>query len=130
MSKTTLGFIFSGMVYLTIGVTLGALFFILPQLRALSLAHGHLNLVGFLTFFVFGVAYHILPRFRGRPLYSEGLGWVHLWMANIGLVGMLVMFAVGAYQPLGSLVAFQVVFGATLAVSVYLFIYNMARTLI
>ncbi|MFQ5827054.1 MAG: cbb3-type cytochrome c oxidase subunit I [Dehalococcoidia bacterium] len=129
MSKTTLGFIFSGMVYLTIGVTLGALFFILPQTRALATVHGHLNLVGFVMFLIFGVAYHILPRFRGRPLHSEGLAWFGFWLANIGLAGMLILTAVGAFQPLGPLTALQAAFGAALAVSVYLFVYNMVRTL-
>ena len=56
MSKTTLGFIFTGLIYLVIGVTLGVLFFIIPETRGLNLVHTHLNLVGFLTFILFGAA--------------------------------------------------------------------------
>ena len=130
MSKTTLGFIFSGIAYLVIGVTLGVLFFIIPETRVLSTVHAHLNLVGFVTFTIFGVAYHILPRFRGRPLYSEKLAWWQFWLANIGLVGLLVFLGLGVYVSFDGLRALQAVFGATLAVSIYLFVYNMLRTLV
>lgn len=130
MSKTTLGFIFSGMIYLLIGVTLGVLFFLIPQIRVLNTVHAHLNLVGFVMFTIFGTAYHILPRFRGRPLHSERIAWWQLWLGNIGLVGLLVLMTVAAYQPLESLRYLQAIFGAALAVSIYLFIYNMLRTLV
>ncbi len=130
MSKTTLGFIFSGMVYLMIGITLGVLFLIIPETRALRTVHAHLNLVGVVTFLIFGVAYHILPRFRGRPLYSERLAWWQFWLANIGLVGLLILLGVGAYQSLGGWQYLLAAFGAILALSMYLFIYNMLRTLI
>ena len=130
MSKTTMGFIFAGITYLVIGVTLGVLFFILPETRVLSTVHAHLNLVGFIIFIIFGIAYHILPRFRGRPLYSERLAWWQFWLANIGLVGLLVFSGLGAYVSFGGLRALLVIFGATLALSIYLFVYNMLRTLI
>ncbi len=130
MSKTTLGFIFSGIAYLVIGVTLGVLFFIIPETRVLSTVHAHLNLVGFVTFTIFGIAYHILPRFRGRPLYSEKLAWGQFWLANVGLVGLLVFLGLGVYVSFDGLRALQAVFGATLAVSIYLFVYNMLRTLV
>ena len=130
MSKTTLGFIFAGITYLVIGVTLGVLFFIIPGTRVLSTVHAHLNLVGFVTFTIFGIAYHILPRFRGRPLYSEKLAWWQFWLANVGLVGLLVFLGLGAYMPIDGLRTLLAVFGATLALSIYLFVYNMLRTLI
>lgn len=130
MSKTTLGFIFAGITYLVIGVTLGVLFFIIPETRGLSTVHAHLNLVGFVTFIIFGIAYHILPRFRGRPLYSEKLAWWQFWLANIGLVGLLVFLGLGAYVSFDGLGVLQAVFGATLALSIYLFVYNMLRTLV
>ncbi len=130
MSKTSLGFIFSGMIYLLIGITLGVLFFLIPETRALRSVHAHLNLVGFIVFLIFGIAYHILPRFRGRPLYSERLAWWQFWLANIGFVGLLIFMSVSAYQLLDSLRYLQAAFGALLALSIYLFVYNMLRTLI
>ena len=130
MSKTTLGFIFAGITYLVIGVTLGVLFFIIPATRVLNIVHAHLNLVGFVTFFIFGVAYHILPRFRGKPLYSDKLAWWQFWLANIGLVGLLVFLGLGAYASFNWLTTVQAVFGGILALSIYLFVYNMFRTLV
>ncbi len=129
MSKTTLGFIFAGLAYLVIGVTLGILFFIIPETRGLSLVHTHLNLVGFITFIIFGIPYHILPRFRGNPLYSEKLAWWQFWLANVGLVGLLVSLGLGAYISFDGLRIVQAVFGATLAISIYLFVYNMLKTM-
>ncbi|MBI4295963.1 MAG: cbb3-type cytochrome c oxidase subunit I [Chloroflexi bacterium] len=130
MSKSTLGFIYSGVIYLVIGVTLGVLFFIFPDLQALRTVHAHLNLVGFVMFLIFGVAYHILPRFRGRPLYSEKLAWWQLWLANVGLAGLLFFMSVAALQTDTDLRVIEAVFGAILALSVYLFVYNMLRTLL
>ncbi len=130
MSKTTLGFIFAGVIYLVLGTTLGVLFFIIPETRVLRPVHTHLNLVGFVLFVIFGIAYHILPRFRGNPLYSEKLAWGQFWLANVGLVGLLVFLGLGAYVPFAGLKVLQAVFGATLALSIYLFVYNMLRTLV
>ena len=130
MSKTTLGFLFTGLTYLIIGVTLGILFFIIPETRILRLVHTHLNLVGFVMFAIFGIGYHILPRFRGNPLHSERLAWWQFWLANVGLVGMVVFLSLGAYLSFDGLIVAQVVFGSTLALSIYLFVYNMLRTLI
>lgn len=129
MSKTTLGFLGAGLFYLMLGVTLGVLFFIFPETKVLRPVHTHLNLVGFVMFAIFGVGYHILPRFRGNPLHSESLAWFQFWLSNIGLVGLLVLMGIGAYQTSDGLRVGQAIFGATLAVSMYLFVYNMARTL-
>ena len=130
MSKTTMGFIFTGLAYLVLGATLGVLFFIIPTTKGLIPVHSHLNLVGFVIFIVFGVAYHILPRFRGRPLYSEKLAWWQFWLANLGLVGLLIFFGLGTYASFDELRALQAVFGGILALSVILFAYNMMKTLI
>ena len=129
MSKTTLGFIYSGMVYLVIGITLGALFYIAPGTQRLYTVHAHINLVGFVIFLIFGIGYHILPRFRGRPLHSERLAWFQLWVANVGLLGLSVVNGLVAYNVLKNVSYLQALFGALLAVSMYLFIYNMFRTL-
>lgn len=130
MSKTSIGFVIASLIYLAIGVTLGVLYFIVPEMRVLRSVHGHLNLVGFVTFMIFGVAYHILPRFRGKPLHSEPLAWVQFWLANIGLIGLLVSMTLIIYQPIAGLYVLGALFAAILALSIYLFVYNMARTLI
>ncbi|MEW6034528.1 MAG: cbb3-type cytochrome c oxidase subunit I [Chloroflexota bacterium] len=130
MSKTTLGFIFSGLVYLLIGVTLGVLFYAVPDTLRLKTVHVHLNLVGFVIFLIMGIGYHILPRFRGRPLHSEKLAWVGFWLSNIGLVGLTLVNGLRAYGVLPNVWYVQALFGGVLTLSIYLFIYNMFRTLV
>ena len=80
-------------------------------------------------FAIFGIGYHILPRFRGNPLHSEAMAWVQFWMSNIGLVGLLVLMTIGAYGGFEGIRIGQAIFGAILAVSIYLFVYNMFVTL-
>ncbi len=61
---------------------------------ALAQAHGHLQLYGWAGLFVFGVAFHFLPRVRGAPLAAP---WLVPWILA-GLAGGLVLRA--ASQPL------------------------------
>ncbi|MDP7240753.1 MAG: cbb3-type cytochrome c oxidase subunit I [Dehalococcoidia bacterium] len=119
---------FTGMAYLMVGVGLGLYMAIDESARILGPVHAHANLVGFVTFNIFGIGYHILPRFRGRPLYSEGLAWVQFWAANIGLAGFLVFTATRIYWGVGS--NQRAVFAALMALSFVLFVYNMGRTMI
>lgn len=129
MSRTTLGFIFTGMVYLAIGTLLGVLFFVAPSSLPLSTVHAHLNLVGFVMFLIFGVGYHILPRFRGRPLHSEKLAWAQFWTANVGLAGMMLFVGISAFVTSDIFTPIKALFGALLALSIYMYIYNIWRTL-
>lgn len=129
MSRTTLGFIWAGMLYLLAGSILGVLFLVAPSLLRLKTIHVHLNLVGFVIFVIFGVAYHILPRFRGKPLHSERLAWFQLIIANLGLLGMLLFLSLGAYFDFAGLTTLQAAFGALLGLAILLFLYNMGRTL-
>ncbi len=129
MSPVTLRFLFTSMAYLGLGVIIGVLFLAFPGTRVLGTVHAHLNLVGFVIFTIFAVAYHILPRFRGRPLFSERMAEVQFWTAQVGLIGLLIFMAVQAYQPFVGIEFVLAVFGATLALSVFLFIYNIWLTL-
>ena len=129
MSRTTLAFIYASLFYLFLGSTLGVFFFLAEGARSLRTVHAHWNLVGFVTFMVFGISYHILPRFRGRPLHSERLGWWHFWLANIGLAGMTLFLALDAYLP-SNFRTPEALFASVLALSIFLFIYNLGRTLL
>jgi hypothetical protein len=84
----------------------------------------HVNLLGWVSMFIYGVAYHALPRFTGQPLHSPRLVDLHVVLANVGLVGLAVAFAA---QGAGPFVAF---FGVVEAVSGLLFVYNVGRTLL
>lgn len=134
MSKTTVWFVVAGLVYLVIGAALGLVMGIRPEWAIWASAHGHLMALGFIGFTVFGVAYHILPRFAGQPLHSESLGHLHLWLANLGVIGMAVGFPGYAGTLLGQQTpVLRTVFmiGAILQlVGMYLFVYNLLRTLL
>ncbi len=51
-------------------------------------AHAHMQLLGFLSMMVYGVAYHALPRFRGVPFRRPGVALAQVAVANAGLLGM------------------------------------------
>jgi heme/copper-type cytochrome/quinol oxidase subunit 1 len=128
VSKTTVRFIKMSLVYLALGATLGGLFLVFPRLLGLKFAHVHFNLLGFMSMMVFGVAYHILPRFQGKPLYSDRMADVHFWLANIGLIGLVVFSAARAYGSALPLTIPLALSGIAAAVSVYLFVANMWLT--
>ena len=47
--------------------------------------HGHVMLLGFMAMMIYGVGLHVLPRFSGRPLFSERMANGQLWVSNLGL---------------------------------------------
>lgn len=79
---------------------------------------------------IYGVGYHVLPRFSGRPLKYPKMGEVQFWTANIGLIGMLFFYGLGVYNPVRMYTALAVIFGAVELLSVALFFYNMLATLL
>ena len=79
-------FVRSAVVWLALGVTLGVAMALHPPLLAYRAVHLHLNLVGFMSMMVFGVGYHIFPRFAGVPLPHPRVAVLHWWVANAGLV--------------------------------------------
>ncbi|MGO4888444.1 hypothetical protein ACJ2A9_11845 [Anaerobacillus sp. MEB173] len=80
-------------IYLVIGTFLGTLFFFEPSLMKLKPVHVHLNLLGFMSMMIYGVLYHVLPRFIGVPLHSEKMAWFHLYAGNISLILLLIAMA-------------------------------------
>ena len=129
MDKITVTFIRASFLYLLIGSTIGALLLFWPQAAGIYRSiHAHLNVFGWLSMMVFGVGYHILPRFSGRPLHSKRLAWVHLYLSNLGLVGLALFWAIAGYAGGGAMRLPLAIFGAILAISIYIFVYNMWRT--
>jgi cbb3-type cytochrome oxidase subunit 1 len=104
MSPTTIRFLKVGMAYFLLGSLLGTLLAV-PVTRDIlyrapgaqwRLAHTHLNLAGFVIMIIFGIAYHILPRFAGKPLHSEAWAAAHFWIAALATAGMVIGFIVPA----------------------------------
>jgi heme/copper-type cytochrome/quinol oxidase subunit 1 len=122
-----LRFIRSSLVWLAVGVVLGVGIAIWPRLLLYRAAHMHANLLGFVSMMIFGVAYHVLPRFVGRPLHSRRLAVVHLWVANAGLALLVGGWMLRPHLAGGT----YVLHGGALvsATGAFFFIYNIWRTL-
>jgi heme/copper-type cytochrome/quinol oxidase subunit 1 len=121
-------FIRASLVWLGVGVTLGLAMAVHPPAAVLRPAHMHANLLGFVSMMIFGVAYHVIPRFVGRPLYSPRAATAHLWAANAGLAGMVAGFVLRLSRPEVGLPVLAV--GAVLsAAGALAFIVNLWRTL-
>jgi hypothetical protein len=124
VARYTVAFVWAALAYFTVGTLLGVAMAVQPALMGtLRVVHVHLNLLGWVSMFIYGVAYHVLPRFSGHPLHSPRLADLHVVLANVGLIGMALGFAL---QGPGPLVA---VFGALEAIGGLCFVYNVGRTL-
>lgn len=90
-------------------------------------AHAHAHLAGFVGMMIFGVAYHVIPRFAGSTLTSRRLAFVHLWLANLGLAGMVAGWILRGWLGWGT--RLMALGGALTAIGAFLFIYNIWTTL-
>lgn len=129
MDRFVKNFILMSIVYLAIATVLGIFMLGNQSLMQFRFMHSHLMLLGWVSMMIYGVGYHILPKFAGRFLKSKAMGEVQFWLANIGLVGMLGFQALGIYSQTGSYRVGTVAFGVVEAVSIFLFFYNMVATL-
>jgi cbb3-type cytochrome oxidase subunit 1 len=121
-------FLKASIAWLAIGVTLGVAMAVHPQLIVYRPAHVHMNLLGFVTMMIYGVAYHVIPRFTGHQLHARRLAGLQWWLANIGLLLMVIGFCMA---PHGIAAATPVLgTGGTLAaIAAYCFVYNLWRTI-
>jgi cbb3-type cytochrome oxidase subunit 1 len=130
MDKFVKGFIVMSIVYLGISSILGLIMLGNPNMMAIKFVHSHLNMLGWVSMMIYGVGYHILPRFMGRPVYSAKLGEAQFWLANISLIGMLAFYCVNVFNPGGLFQTLAVVFGVVQALAIFLFFFNMLMTLL
>jgi cbb3-type cytochrome oxidase subunit 1 len=130
MDKFVKGFIVMSIVYLGLAAVLGIVMLDNPNVMALKFVHSHLNMLGWVSMMIFGVGYHILPRFMGRPLYSNKIAEAQFYLANLSLVSMLVFYTLNVYNPNDTFRVITVASGAVQAVTIFLFFYNMLMTLL
>jgi len=80
------GFIRSSLVWFAWGILIGVSMAWWPEGHMVYRpAHAHANLLGFVSMFIFGVSYHVIPRFVGRPMAYERAARAHVWIQNAGL---------------------------------------------
>lgn len=123
-------FLKSSLAWLAAGVSLGIAIAVHPAWAVYRTAHLHMNLLGFVAMMIFGVAYHVIPRFTGHPLHSRRLAAVQWWLANVGLLVFVLglallpetMYATSARIVVGA-------GGLISAAAAYAFVYNIWRTI-
>jgi cbb3-type cytochrome oxidase subunit 1 len=130
MDKFVKGFIVMSVVYLGVAAAMGIFMLADQNVMALKFVHSHLNMLGWVSMMIYGVGYHILPRFMGRALYSNKIGEAQFYLSNISLMAMLVFYALNVYYPSDLYRTITVVSGAIQAVTIFLFLYNMLMTLL
>jgi cbb3-type cytochrome oxidase subunit 1 len=130
MDKYAKAFVKASLTYLGIGTVLGLLMLLWPVTRfTITRVHVHVLLLGFMSMMIYGVGYHILPRFMGRPVYSARLGNTQVWIANISLIGLSTLWIVETSQ--GGIWHYLVIlFGLGQAVSIFLFIVNLWMSMV
>ena len=121
-------FLKASLAWLALGVTLGLAMAAHPMWTIYRVAHMHMVLLGFVTMMIYGVAYHVLPRFAGFPLHSRRAAAWHWYISNVGLALMVVGFIVRTTAPDAG-TPILVIGGSLSALGAYLFAYVMWRTL-
>ena len=130
MDRFVKGFIVMSIVYLGVAAVLGIVMLGNQNVMAMKFVHSHLNMLGWVSMMIYGVGYHILPRFMGRPLYSNKIGEAQFYLSNISLVAMLVFYTLNIYNPGDAYRTLTVISGTVQALTVFLFFYNMLMTLL
>ena len=121
-------FIKASLVWLAAGVTLGVAMAAVPHWVVYRPAHMHMNLLGFVAMMIYGVAYHVIPRFSGNPLHSPRLARVHVLLANGGLLLLVVGFLLRPHVG-RAMVAVLAAGGILAALGAYVFVYGLWRTI-
>lgn len=120
-------FIRSSLLWFAGGVILGVAMEIEPAWILYRPAHAHMNVVGFLTMLVFGVGYQLLPRMFGHPLRHPTLAVAHLFLANLGLGGIVLGFFVRPHSS-GPGLWLGAVGGILFAAGAVIWVWNLWRT--
>ena len=130
MDRFVRNFIIVSIVYLGVASILGVCILANQSLMSLKFVHSHLNMLGWVSMMIYGVGYHVLPRFSGRPLKHPKMGELQFWAANIGLIGMLAFYTLNIYAPTAIFNSGAIVFAGIEVFSIALFFYNMLATLL
>lgn len=100
MSIEVRWFLRSAVIWLAAGLLLGMWMGAHPErIAMLRAAHLHALLPGFVLLMIFGVGYHVLPRFSGRPVPWAPGPMAHLVLANLGLLVVVSGFLLRISEP-------------------------------
>jgi cbb3-type cytochrome oxidase subunit 1 len=150
-TRYILWFVYACIIYSIIGFSWGAIMGGVPVFRhfvdysphgrLITLAHGHINLLGWVEMAIFAALYYVVPTLARRPIFSLRLVKIHFWMHNFGLIGMVVFFFVaglvggldvgeGTEKLVSHLLAFVGIFGMLVLSANIIWGYNLYKTTI
>ena len=121
-------FVKASLAWLGLGGLMGLLMALHPQWIVYRPAHVHMNLLGFVTMMIFGVGYHVLPRFSGHVLASRRWAGAQWWFSNAGLALMVTGFLLAPHIQAVSRAVLGLG-GSLSGAGVLIFIVNIWRTL-
>ncbi len=130
MDKFVKNFIIASVIYLALSTLLGVAMLQDPQLLAFKFVHSHLNMLGWVSMMIYGVGYHILPKFAGKLLKHPKLGELQFWLANISLIILMIFYSLNVHNASSLYRIIATCAGAVHAVSIGIFFYNMLITLL
>lgn len=123
-------FVKASVIYLSLGALFGLHMAVADHgYTQLRFIHVHFMLIGFMAMMIFGVGYHILPRFNAKPLPYPALVPVHFWLANAGLMGMGALYVAGAFSETGAPRMLFGLFGLMEASGMFIFTANIYSVL-
>ncbi|WP_226042500.1 hypothetical protein [Natrinema sp. DC36] len=87
-----------------------------------GLAHLHLLLIGWVAVTIMGAMTQFVPVWSGVTIHSRRLAVAQLWLVSAGLIGFAAALLAGALEwlPVG---------GALMLAGIWVFVYNVGRTL-
>lgn len=121
-------FLKASLAWLTLGVTAGVAIAAHPVWTVHRAAHVHMLMLGFVTMMIYGVAYHVIPRFSGHALHGRRAAAWHWGASNAGLALLVLGFVARALgAPAGT--PMLVAGGVLSALGAYTFAYLIWRTI-
>ena len=122
MDPVAKNFIRMSVIYFAISAVIGVHFMFSSVNNQLFHAHVHLMLLGWMSMMVYGVGYHILPRFNGNPVAFPKLAIAHFWVANVALIGLVSTWGFGRY---GFSKIPEMGFAVMNAIGIFMFVTNI-----
>ena len=89
MTKYSKRFVVSGLIFLFVSGVMGLTMAYHTELRPLlRFSHLHMMMIGWVSMLIFGLGYHVIPRFCMSRGVDDHWQMMHWWFANLGLIGM------------------------------------------
>ncbi len=129
MELTVVWYLRMSLVYFIAGTVIGFAILLWPGEAGYYISsHVHLNLLGFMSMMIYGVGYHILPKFSGRHIYSPMIMKIQFWLSNAGLTGMAISWPFVSRGNEGAAESILILTAAMSLLSVILFAFNILKT--